>query len=63
MKLIFPLTFVTLLLCGCPDSKFPTPPPKVPEPKVEPSALHSTPAAHNPGFALMAVSMHAGTIA
>lgn len=61
MKPIFPLTLVTLLLCGCPDSKLPVPPPKIPEPKMDTSALHGTPAAapHNPDFALPTRSRHA----
>lgn len=61
MKLIFPLTFVTLLLCGCPDSKLPKPPPKIPEPKMDSSALYRSPVAPsaNPGFVLMVLSRHA----
>ena len=37
MKKLAPLTLlvlVALLLSGCPDSKMPKPPPKVPEPKL-----------------------------
>lgn len=36
MKTLLPLAFVAalLLLCGCPDSKLPKAPPRVPEPKV-----------------------------
>ncbi len=34
MKTLLPLAFVAALLCGCPDSKLPKAPPRVPEPKV-----------------------------
>lgn len=37
--LLTPLTFAVLLLTGCPDTKLPTPAPKVPEPKVEAAML------------------------
>ncbi len=29
-----PLVLSTLLLCGCPDTKLPKPPPQIPEPKI-----------------------------
>jgi hypothetical protein len=34
MKKLVPLTLLALLLSGCPNSKIPKPPPKVPEPKL-----------------------------
>ena len=34
MKKLLPLAFVAMFLYGCPDSKLPSPPPKVPEPKL-----------------------------
>ncbi len=43
MKPLLSLTLVTLLLCGCPDTKIPKVPPKVPEPKAPVSMLHSPP--------------------
>ena len=34
MKTLLPVALVAALLCGCPDSKLPKVPPRVPEPKV-----------------------------
>ena len=44
MKKLVPLALVALLLSGCPDSKLPKPPPKVPEPKLTATMRHTTPA-------------------
>ena len=35
----FLAAFFSMLLCGCPDSKLPKAPPKVPEPKVMQSTV------------------------
>lgn len=43
MKFIVPLTLAAALLCGCPETKIPTPPPRVPEPKVDTSTSQSMP--------------------
>lgn len=42
MRFLLPLslTFTALFLCGCPDTKMPKAPPKIPEPK---AALSSPP--------------------
>lgn len=55
MKPLLSLTLVTLLLCGCPDTKIPKVPPKVPEPKAAATTLHSLPGAppHERSFYLM----------
>jgi len=56
MKTLLPLTLLTLLLSGCPDSKLPKVPPSVPEPKAATSSLYSPsdlPAQHR-SFHLMA---------
>ena len=48
MKKLAPLTLlalVALLLSGCPDSKMPKPPPKVPEPKLLTGTLVGAPSA------------------
>lgn len=55
MKHLLPLTLIAalgLLLSGCPDTKLPTPPPHVPVPKADASALHSPAddARQRPGF-------------
>ena len=34
MRTLIPLAFITVLLCGCPDSKLPNTPPKAPQPKI-----------------------------
>ena len=39
MKRLIALTFVALLLCGCPEAKLPKPTPMVPEPKAAISEL------------------------
>ena len=44
MKRLVPLILLALLLSGCPDSKIPKPPPKVPEPKLMTSTLYAAPA-------------------
>jgi len=31
---LVPLVLGTVLLCGCPDTKLPKPPPQIPEPKI-----------------------------
>lgn len=36
MKLMLLMVITSGLLCGCPDSKFPKPPPQVPAPKLAP---------------------------
>lgn len=41
--LLTPLTLAVLLLSGCPDTKLPTPTPKVPEPKAETTTLYGPP--------------------
>ncbi len=41
MKRLFPLTFVAMLLCGCPDAKLPKPTPMVPKPKAAATTLYS----------------------
>ncbi|MEO6322397.1 MAG: hypothetical protein ABIR56_17070 [Polaromonas sp.] len=43
--LLTPLTLAVLLLSGCPDTKLPTPTPKVPEPKAEKTSGQHAPAA------------------
>ena len=43
--LITPLTAAVLLLSGCPDTKLPTPTPKVPAPKAQTTTLYSLPGA------------------
>jgi hypothetical protein len=44
MKPLLPIAMAgLLLLSGCPDTKVPKAPPKVPEPKAAGGALHATP--------------------
>ena len=44
MKKLVPLALVALLLSGCPNSKIPKPPSKVPEPKLTATMRHTAPA-------------------
>lgn len=39
MKQVFSWVMASLLLSGCPDSRTPKPPPRVPEPKMQASRL------------------------
>jgi hypothetical protein len=52
MKKLLPLTLLALLLSGCPDSRIPKPPPKVPEPKLMTSPLQAAPASVSHGLGL-----------
>lgn len=42
MKPLLPLVLSAGLLCGCPDTKIPKSPPKIPEPKAALSLLKAT---------------------
>lgn len=44
LYLVTPLAFAVVLLSGCPDTKLPSPSPKVPEPKAQTTTLYSPPA-------------------
>jgi hypothetical protein len=54
MKKLVPLTLLALLLSGCPDSKMPKPPPKVPQPKLMTDTFHGALALlpHGPAVAV-----------
>lgn len=56
--LLTPLTFVVVLLTGCPDTKLPSPTPKAPEPKTESALLyHQSESGHlNQNFDRLAAS-------
>lgn len=45
MRPLLPLSlaFTAVLLCGCPDTKIPKAPPKIPEPKAAFASPHGTP--------------------
>ncbi|CAN5285382.1 hypothetical protein BH10PSE16_BH10PSE16_18810 [soil metagenome] len=45
--LVSSLACAALLLSACPDTKLPTPAPRVPEPKAESTSLEGSPSSHS----------------